>query len=92
MNLKVLLLENITTTLAVMNYTFVDFIEFSNEIIQYFFEKENNCLGVYFDYFENKIVFELCEIETNNVLNKIEIELSFDIFDTIETKLEILLK
>ena len=91
MNLKVLLLENITTTLAVMNYTFVDFIEFSNKI-QYFFEKENNCLGVYFDYFENKIVFELCEIETNNVLDKIEIELSFDIFDTIETKLEILLK
>ena len=91
MNLKVLLLENITTTLAVMNYTFVDFIEFSNEI-QYFFEKENNCLGVYFDYSENKIVFELCEIETNNVLDKIEIELSFDIFDTIETKLEILLK
>ena len=91
MNLKVLLLENITTTLAVMNYTFVDFIEFSNKI-QYFFEKENNCLGVYFDYFENKIVFELCEIETNNVLNKIEIELTFDIFDTIETKLEILLK
>ena len=91
MNLKVLLLENITTTLAVMNYTFVDFIEFSNEI-QYFFEKENNCLGVYFDYYENKIVFELYEIETSNVLNKIEIELSFDIFDTIETKLEILLK
>ena len=91
MNLKTLLLENITTTLAVMEYTFVDFIEFSNEI-QYFFEKENNCLGVYFDYFENKIVFELCEIETNNVLDKIKIELSFDIFDTIETKLEILLK
>ena len=91
MNLKILLLENITTTLAVMNYTFVDFIEFSNEI-QYFFEKENNCLGVYFDYYENKIVFELYEIETSNVLNKIEIELSFDIFDTIETKLEILLK
>ena len=91
MNLKALLLENITTTLAVMEYTFVDFIEFSNEI-QYFFEKENNCLSVYFDYFENKIVFELCEIETNNVLDKIEIELSFDIFDTIETKLEILLK
>ena len=88
MNLKVLLLENITTTLAVMNYTFVDFIEFSNEI-QYFFEKENNCLGV---YFENKIVFELCEIETNNELDRIEIELTFDIFDTIETKLEILLK
>ena len=91
MNLKVLLLENITTTLAVMNYTFVDFIEFSNEI-KYFFENENNCLGVYFDYFENKIVFELCEIETNNCLDKIEIELSFDIFDIIETKLEILLK
>ena len=91
MNLKVLLLENITTTLAVMNYTFVDFIEFSNKI-QYFFERGNNCLGVYFDYFENKIVFELCEIETNNCLDRIEIELSFDIFDTIETKLEILLK
>lgn len=91
MNLKVLLLENITTTLSVMNYTFIDFIEFSNEI-QHFFENENNCLGVYFDYFENKIVFELCEIETNNVLDKIEIELTFDIFDTIETNLEILLK
>ena len=89
MNLKVLLLENITTTLAVMDYTFVDFIEFSNEI-QYFFEKGNNCLGVYFDYFENKIFFELCEIETNNCLDRIEIELTFDIFDTIETKLEIL--
>ena len=91
MNLKVLLLENITTTLAVMNYTSIDFIEFSNEI-QCFFEKENNCLGVYFDYCENKIVFELCEIETNNCLDRIEIELTFDIFDTIETKLEILLK
>lgn len=91
MNLKALLLENITTTLAVMEYTFVDFIEFSNEI-QYFFEKGNNCLGVYFDYFENKIVFELYEIETNNCLDRIEIELSFDIFDTIETRLETLLK
>ena len=91
MNLKVLLLENITTTLAVMDYTFVDFIEFSNEI-QYFFEKGNNCLGVYFDYFENKIFFELCEIETNNCLDRIEIELTFDIFDTIETRLETLLK
>ena len=91
MNLKVLLLENITTTLTVMNYNFVDFIEFSNEI-QYFFENGNNCLGVYFDYFENKIVFELYEIETNNCLDRVEIELSFDIFDTIETKLEILLK
>ena len=91
MNLKVLLLENITTTLAVMNYTFIDFIEFSNEI-KYFFEKGSVCLGVYFDYSENKLFFELYEIETNEILKKIEVELTFEIFDTIETKLEILLK